>query len=346
MMLKDAFSTIKAKKGVLALEAITPPNAIKRADYTARVGNNTVVHRVFIELCRDGRYLVREFKYNLPRSTQPIVKMSYKTFKYDFQAVEKFNEVCEFLSISDYHCISSKSTPIVNLFENSFYKNRISGVNISKYKKVYEDVVQVLSGGIHCYLKINHFGDIALHEINHINEPIDSKSIITPYIKCFADSLIAQKDFRGAIIEGFATKDAFDIIDAGFIGTQDLRQMSLLDRLSIIPNLIGDNPSKYGVSFLRPVTTVKLKSAIGYLLVRSNSNSFSLTNDQGFTHCIYSLVNVIELEAIELIKGNIHCYYTDNENLTYNFAYINDAHTVSMESYTLSESPNYLPIIF
>lgn len=344
-MLTETFSTIKAGRGILALEAITPPNTLRRADFATRMGNNTVVHRLIIVQDRDGEFLLKEFKYNVPRSHQPIIKMTYKKLQYDFQAAAKFDEVSNILTENNFTRISHRTFELVELFSEPFYKHRIIGNKRRHFKPTSEDVIQSVNGGIHCFLKINQYGDIALHEINHVNEKMQNKNIVSPYIKCFADSLIAMTGFRGALIEGFATKEAFEIIDVGYIGDTDMRHLSLDERLALIPSLIGENPEKYGVSFSCPATTYEKLSNAEYLVSRKNYAGFSLTSNKPFNTCVYSSANVIELEAIECIKGTIHCNYLENDDLTYDFEYLTDNHIVSLENYTLSETSINSPII-
>ena len=348
--MEHPFSRIKAKKGRVLLEAVTPPNCIKKVDFTKRFGNNTVVHRLILEQTRRIHFKIRVFKYNEPHSPRPVIMMSHKTFDTEWMAMEKFNEFIGGYEHGqeEWERIGGATTPIVNLFDDGLYIHRFSSVQAKDFKQDEDRINQFVDGGIHCYLKINEFGDVGLHEINHVADAIENKNIITPAIKCYADELLKEKHFRGALIEGFATKDKFTVIDAAFIGTTDMRDKPLSERLNLIPELLGNYAEKYNIIFSCPSKTgnVSIKTIAGYMISRDKKNGFSATSPKLFTNEVVTKSNIIHLDAIENKSGTVLCYYHEHEELTYDFNYLSETVRIALESYFLSESPNNPAIIF
>lgn len=338
----------KIAAGRKALGMTTPPNTRLFSDFAFKINNNTVVHRLFVIELKTGKFELKEFKYNLPRASQPILKTTLtERDSYD-DAVKAYEDKKSELVDYGFSLVAQEELQLTTAFDSGFYVNRFEGAVFSELAIKKDYIYQTIKGGIHCYLKINQYGEIALHEINHANESINSHCVITPYIKCFADTLITRENFKGAIIEGFATETTFDIIDAGFIDDIDLSSFTLEKRLEVLSAYIGDNFTKYGVSLCRPVNGPK--SAIVrdelYVVERLESADFSLFSENNKPKCIFSKNNILELEPIANNKGTVRCQYVSNQHLSYTFNYLCKKAKLGFEYYCVSDMGRNPTLIF
>jgi len=341
-----SFSTEKAKTGRALLDTVTPPNCIRSVDFAYKSGNNTVVERLMLEFTKNDKFKITVLRYNVPRAPRPIIKMSHKTFDDNWKATQAFEELESGFehNIIEYTKIGRSQTPIVSLFKSGFYTHRFTGTNNIKELPTGNCVSQKVTGGIHSYLKISEHGEIALHEINHLNASLDEQNIITANLRCYADMLVKEKGFRSALIEGFASDKGFEIVDVAYIGNTDLRALPLEERLEQIPALLGDYASKYGVSFSGPCATEN--PGANYIIVRDRASGFSATSRTINTNYLVSRLNILSLDVIENNNGTVQCYYSDNESLSYSFKYLSQDMYLALESYFLSESTIGSPILF
>ena len=346
--MKEEFSTKKVAAGRQALDEATPPNAFICTDFAYKINNSSVVHRLMIVELKSGDFQLKEFIYNLPRASQLIVKSSYRNVCSKDEAISQFNNKAIELKEFGYRVVGHKEVELARIFENGFFINRFDYASLSQYTPKSNLIYQPISGGIHCFLKINQYGEIALHEINHANEVIAERCLITPYVKCFADVLLKHEHFRGALIEGFATENNFTIIDAGYLIDKDFSNTSLAERLSALEQVIGKKHERLGVYFSSPckISKHEAKHLGHYVIERGYDTQFSLYDACARGRKVYTSHNVLALQPVDNLNGTVHCQYIDNEDLTYDFSYLSSQTHLAMETYYVSEMANGPTLIF
>lgn len=114
---------------------------------------------------------------------------------------------------------------------------------------------QPVTGGLHVVIKIDGYGNIAIHDKNNLHYNVSSNNLVTGKAKLYLQKIMRQDGFRGALMEGFYDGDVLQITDASYLHNKALFSIPLERRWKYINHILAPFEQKDGCHYVYPKTT-------------------------------------------------------------------------------------------